>query len=561
MYSLPPEGAFAPWDGPAALKIWKRNTMKLSAQPITLLVCALGGEGGGVLAEWLVEAARRAGHPAQATSIPGVAQRTGATTYYLEFSPLPADALDGRRPVFGLNPLPGRLDLLVSSELLETARQIGNGMTSGTHTRIITSSARTLTTRERMVPGDGRQDEAALLSLIRSHSREHHVVDMAGLTRQAGTVVSAVLFGCIAASGLLPWGREVCEATVREAGGAGAEASLRGFALGFEAIDRQRAQARQIDRLLAPEARDLPPAPSLPAALAQALAQWPEPLRDRVALGLARVIDYQDAAYGALYLQRLRGLQTAEQQADPAGLQGLAATHEAARWLALWMSFDDIVRVADLKRRASRWQRVRAETRAAEGELLKVWEHFKPGLPEIAGLLPAAWAQRLLAIDRRRQARGQPAWTMPVRLGTHTVHGQLALAALAGLRWLRPRGTRWAEEQRRIGLWLTAVESGLRADARLGLELARCGRLTKGYGETHERGRGVLDHLLVQFGSGSVIADPRARADALAQAREAALADAGGQALDATLRAHGAAPRPLREQPIRWMRRPGAARP
>ena len=93
-----------------------------STQPITVLVSALGGEGGGVLAEWLAAVARQAGHPAQATSIPGVAQRTGATTYYLEFWPQPDTALGGRRPVFGLTPLPGKLDLLVSSELLETVR-------------------------------------------------------------------------------------------------------------------------------------------------------------------------------------------------------------------------------------------------------------------------------------------------------------------------------------------------------------------------------------------------------------------------------------------------------
>jgi Pyruvate/2-oxoacid:ferredoxin oxidoreductase gamma subunit len=174
--------------------------MKNTTQPISILLCALGGEGGGVLAEWLADTARRAGYPAQATSIPGVAQRTGATTYYLEFSPVSASELGGRRPVFGLNPLPGRLDLLVSSELLETARQIGNGLASSAHTRVITSSSRTLTTAEKMQMGDGRQDDAALLAIVRQHSQQHHVLDMAQLTRQAGTVVSAVMLGCIAAS-------------------------------------------------------------------------------------------------------------------------------------------------------------------------------------------------------------------------------------------------------------------------------------------------------------------------------------------------------------------------
>ena len=103
-------------------------------RPISILLCALGGEGGGVLSEWLVDAARQAGHPVQGTSIPGVAQRTGATTYYVEIFPLPHSALAGRRPVFSLYPVPGALDLLVSSELLETVRQIGSGMASAQRT-------------------------------------------------------------------------------------------------------------------------------------------------------------------------------------------------------------------------------------------------------------------------------------------------------------------------------------------------------------------------------------------------------------------------------------------
>ena len=90
--------------------------------PVTLLICALGGEGGGLLSEWVVDAAQRAGLAVQSTSVPGVAQRTGATTYYVEIFPLPLVQVQGRHPVFSLYPVPGALDLLVSSELLETAR-------------------------------------------------------------------------------------------------------------------------------------------------------------------------------------------------------------------------------------------------------------------------------------------------------------------------------------------------------------------------------------------------------------------------------------------------------
>ncbi|HKB55267.1 MAG TPA: 2-oxoacid:acceptor oxidoreductase family protein, partial [Ramlibacter sp.] len=207
----------------------------MTDRPFTLLVCALGGEGGGVLSQWLVDTAREAGHPAQSTSIPGVAQRTGATTYYIEVFPQPMAALRGRRPVLSLSPVPGALDALVSSELLETTRQIGSGMTSPDRTVVITSSARTFTTQERMHLGDGRADSAPWLQVVREFSREHHVFDMDAIARETGTVVSAVMLGAIAGSGVFPFTRGQYEAVVRASGG-GAEASLRGFGRAYEMV-------------------------------------------------------------------------------------------------------------------------------------------------------------------------------------------------------------------------------------------------------------------------------------------------------------------------------------
>jgi indolepyruvate ferredoxin oxidoreductase beta subunit len=542
-------------------------TMKNTTQPITVLLCALGGEGGGVLAEWLIEAARRAGYPAQATSIPGVAQRTGATTYYLEFFPVPLAELAGRRPVFGLNPLPGRLDLLVSSELLETARQIGNGLASSTHTRVITSASRTLTTAEKMPIGDGRQDDAALLSLVRQHNQTHHVLDMAQLTREAGTVVSAVMLGTIAASGVLPFGRDVYEAVVRgepATPGKAAQASLRGFALGFEAVMRQREQTRAVAELLSNDEHTMTiprwdGAEKASKMLEKALATFPAPLRERIALGLARTTEYQDAAYGQLYLERLQAVLASEQQADPAGASGYATTHEVARWLALWMAFDDIVRVADLKSRASRWSRVVGEVKATEGDLLRLYDHFKPGVPEFAALLPPRWAVRLQRWDRARVMRGQLPWALPLKVGTHSVIGMLGLRVLAACRRLRPMGSRYATEQALIQQWLDAVVLGLRTHAALGHEIALCGRLIKGYGSTNERGKDNLLHVLQHLADAPALADPLARARAIAAARTAALQDEAGTQFDATLRAHGAPARPVPEQPIRWMRKPRTA--
>jgi indolepyruvate ferredoxin oxidoreductase beta subunit len=526
-------------------------------EPISLLVCALGGEGGGVLAQWLVETARYAGYAVQATSIPGVAQRTGATTYYTEVFPLPLAQLGGRRPVFSLNPVPGALDALVSSELMETARQIGHGLASPERTLVISSSARALTTMERMQMGDGRLPSERLLALARTFSREHHVFDMNAVARDNGTIVSAVLLGAIAGSGLFPFGREAYEAVVRGGGasagqggvGQAAAASLRGFAKAFEIVSAPRAQAAQVRALLSGDA-PVPHAPGLPPQWAQ---RFPQATQDMLVLGHARLLDYQDPSYGALYLQRMARVLEAERGADADGTHEFATTREMARWLALWMAFDDIVRVADLKSRASRWQRVKDEVKTGDGDLLKVYDHFKPGLPEFAALLPGRLASRLLAWDHARALKGRTPWALPLKVASHSVLGMLALRTLASLKWLRQRGSRYGAEQAMIERWLAGVLEGARRDWRLGHELALCGRLIKGYGSTNERGKNNLLHVLDHLAHG---ADAAQAALAVAAAREAALQDEGGKALDQLLHAHGAPPRPLKAQPIRWMRRP-----
>ncbi|MET3514806.1 indolepyruvate ferredoxin oxidoreductase beta subunit [Pseudacidovorax sp. 1753] len=526
-------------------------------RPLTLLLCALGGEGGGVLTEWLIEAARHAGYAAQSTSVPGVAQRTGATTYYVEVFPVPLAQLQGRQPVFSLVPAPGALDVIVSSELLETTRQIANGMADPTRTQVITSSSRSLTTAERMALGDGRADAAQLLEVVRRFSRAHQVLDMAAMARECGTVISSIMYGAIAGSGVLPWPRAAFEAAIHDpasgkAPGATAAASLRGFARAYEAVNAPRQQAAFVDALLKDPKVEATPAPTLPADLA---SRFPPAVHEMMALGHARTLEYQDGAYASRYTDRLARVLDAERASAPAGAHGWAITREMARWLALWMAFDDIVRVAALKARASRAERVRMEVKAGEADLLRVYDHFKPGVPEFAALLPPALARRLQDWDRARQRRGQSPWALPLKVGSHSVMGMAALRLLASLRRLRPIGSRFAEEQRLIEHWLAAVQAGAREDWALGHELALCGRLIKGYGSTNERGKAnllhIVDHLARSPGR-----TPAERAQAIAAAREAALADEAGTALDATLRAHGAPPRPVAEQPIRWMRRP-----
>jgi len=523
-------------------------------RPITILVCALGGEGGGVLAEWLVDTATAAGHSVQSTSIPGVAQRTGATTYYVEVFPRPDAELNGRKPVFSLTPVPGALDLLVSSELLESVRQIGQGMSHAARTQVISSRSRSLTTAEKMQLGDGRADAEALMQILREHSAQAFLIDMDALARSAGTVISAVLFGAIAASGVLPFAGDAFRHTIR-AGGKGVDASLRGFDMAFDALSALRDERAVVAEAVVAASR----APTRAGSVAASwLSGLPAEAREIAALGHARVHEYQDARYAALYVERLQRVLAAERAGDPGAANGFATTRETARHLALWMAFDDIVRVAELKCRTARFARVRAEVRAGDAELLRIHDHFKPGVAEVAALLPASLAAALTRWDRRRVARGRPSLALPIKLPSHGVAGLLALRALASLKGLRRRGSRFVAEQAQIERWLAAVEAGARSDAALGRELAECGRLIKGYGATNERGNDNLLHIVDQLAQAAPFETPAARAAAIATARRAALADDAGTALDAALAGLGALPRPVKSQPIRWVRqRPG----
>src|SRR5512143_3496886 len=192
--------------------------MSLPERPITILIAALGGEGGGVMADWLIDAATACGYPAQSTSIPGVAQRTGATTYYLEIFPATIAQLNGKQPVFSLTPSPGNVNIMVASELVEAGRAMQNGYVSPERTTLIASTHRIYATVEKMQMADGRYDADRVVAASRELAKKAVLFDMRKLAQESGTVINAVLFGAMAGSGVLPLSREACEDAIRKSG-------------------------------------------------------------------------------------------------------------------------------------------------------------------------------------------------------------------------------------------------------------------------------------------------------------------------------------------------------
>ena len=511
-------------------------------QPVKLLIAALGGEGGGVLTGWIVRAAESQGFPVQSTSIPGVAQRTGATTYYIEILPV-ADA-GAKRPVLALAPGVGDVDMMVASELMEAGRAVAAGFVTPDRTLAIASTSRSFVMGEKIAMGDGRYDSQRLAKAIEDRSKAHILIDMEAIARRTGAFINSVMLGVIAGSRRLPIPVEAFESAIR-ADGKGADGNLRGFRAGLEAAqgDTDTFSARPRESGDPGRHGENTYPVTLDSRLrgnergeAGASEAWPDVARDVIAEGVRRLTAYQDAAYARLYLDRLAAIREADERANAGG----ALLRETARHLALRMSYEDVIRVAQAKTDPERLARIASEVQAKSGEPVKIVEFLKPGIDEFCSVLPPSLARRVLAYAEKHPRLARFHWGMEVN--TASVSGWLRFRLLAKLQRLRPRTHRYAEEQREIERWLTLITESAARSRELALEVAGCARLIKGYGDTHQRGarnyRQIEEHVIRPALAGRI--PLHKAADAVASARTAALVDPDGESLAKCLDAIGA---------------------
>lgn len=493
----------------------------VAPRPITILIAALGGEGGGVLTDWIVGAATRCGFPVQSTSIPGVAQRTGATTYYVEIVPVPAAELGGRQAVLALAPGVGDVDIVLASELLEASRCVAAGFVTPDRTAMIASTSRSYLVVERIAMGDGRLDSERLIKAIQEHAQSHLLVDMEALSRQSGAMINAVMLGLLAGCGRLPIPVATLEDAIR-ADGKAVEANLRGFRAGLDAA-RQGEVTRSVPIDQPTEA----PAKPTRSTLEQTVADMPPAAREIVAHGVQRLVAYQDEAYARRYLDRLAPIRKADDHAKADG----RLLREVARHLALRMSYEDVIRVAEVKIDPERLARIAAEIGVKPGEPFTVTEFLKPGIEEMCSVLPPWLAKPILAFAARRGWLDRWHWGMAVN--TASITGFLRFWLLAKLRPWRPKTYRFAQEQRAIESWLGLIQSAAQLSGDLALEVTECARLIKGYGDTHKHGSANFEqietHVIRPTLAGRI--PLRLGTDAVASARVAALADPEGDAL------------------------------
>jgi indolepyruvate ferredoxin oxidoreductase beta subunit len=465
------------------------------ARPQSVLIAALGGQGGGVLTEWLVGAAAHARYPAQATSIPGVAQRTGATTYYVEV--LPARVEPGSpEPVFSLYPTAGDVDVIIASELLEAGRTLEMDYASPQRTTLVASTHRLFAIGEKTVAGNGVFPRERLEEAARQLTRRLIAFDALEVARRAGSEVNAVLLGAVAAARVLPMAFADYQAAIRE-GAVAVERNLAGFEAGIQAVEMGSVTAPAEETALpwaewrSERAARLGRREAAFVDLTRRIEnEFPPTLHRVLAEAVARLIDYQDSRYATLFLERVRRVRERD--------QGIRLTGIFARRLAVWMTYEDAIRVSDLKTRRARFDRIRQEHGALDGETVVVTDYLKPDLDEIYGLLPAAVGAPIARWAERRWPHGRPTLTQHVK--TTSILGFLRVWTLGRLRFLRLSSLRYQRESALMARWEGAVLETALLDEELACEVAELATVVKGYGEVRRRlSRGltrVLDEVV-----------------------------------------------------------------
>lgn len=490
-------------------------------RPISIAILAMGGQGGGVLTDWIVRLAEGQGWVAQSTSVPGVAQRTGATLYYIECMP----PQDGLKPILSLMPTPGDVDVVMAAEFMEAGRSILRGLVTPEKTTLIASDHRAFATVEKIAPGDAIADSSVVSQAIGVVAKREIVFDMNALATRHGSMISAVLFGALAASNALPFDIVAFRALL-EGEGKGKNSSLAAF---------EAASAQATRPVTASDAPDIAPAqaaPVPPAGLAARIDRdMPTPTREMARLGAAKVVDFQDEAYGHEYLDLLARLRDADEGAGGAA-RDYAFTTTAAKYLANAMAYDDVIRVADLKTRATRRARVEKEIGLKDGQVLQTTEYFHPRAEELIGMAPKAWAEWLAARPRlvewidARVNKGR-------RVKTYSASGFATLYVLAGLKSRRRGSHRHAIEVTHRDAWISRAIETVGRNYDLGVEVLNCRRLIKGYSDTHARGLTNYDRVM------TAIVKLEKREDAADWARrlrEAAIRDASGATLEGAIK-------------------------
>ena len=436
----------------------------------SILITALGGEGGGTLMNWIIDCARSQKLFVQGTSVPGVAQRTGSTSYYIEICD--RSFYNEKEPVLSLYPKPGRVDIVIASELLEAARVLEKGYINPERTTLITSSSRTYTNLEKSHLLDGRFNHEKIMNACKDMSKTFICLDLNSMAIEHSTIVSATMFGALAGSGVLSWKKDIYEDIFQD--NIFGKNSLSGFNFAY-----QQVQSISDNTLRDKENINL----NIESKINNVNESLSNEFFSIINLGKERCTDYQNNKYSELFMTRVNKLMPVINKNDP---KILSIVENIVRRLALWMTYEDIPRVAQLKIKPDRFVKIKNEINLKTNQILFVQDIFKPGLNEIGAMLPNKIGRWF--IRNKKIVNHLPFVGKGMKINSSTISGFLVLKTLSLFRFIRPISLRYKEEQNNIDKWIDNIILSLDQSISFSEGLADMPQILKGYGDTWDRG-------------------------------------------------------------------------
>lgn len=456
-------------------------------KPIKIALLAVGGDGGGVLTGWIAQLAENNGYFVQYTYIAGVAQRTGATVYYIELFPTKnlQDNVAEKTPVLSQMPGPHDVDILMATELMEAGRSIQRGFVSK-KTTMIFSTNRNLAIREKESSGDGIADGAKIFEMTEKYSKKSLFGNLKLIATKNGSIVSSSLFGALAASGTLPFSKDEFIKVIETSGGKGITQSLNSFNEAYEYIKDFISQPK-------PYLPDIRPAvfQALPTSvsskklneiLEEVKSKFPMETHDVVWHGLNHVIDFQDLKYGKVYLDKV--LQILNLDSSDKNYQ---LTRQTAKNLAVGMAYDDLIFVSDEKTKKYRQKEVYQQVGAKENEIVNTLDYLHPGYEEVIGFLPASLGKKYIDNEKMRDFYKRK-FDKDRRMHSTGLFNFLMLYVMGGMRGWRMKTFRHYEEMENVDQWLERIKTITKVNYNLAVEVANSYRLKKGYGDTYKKG-------------------------------------------------------------------------
>jgi len=467
--------------------------MKNSSDILKILIPAVGGQGGGVLTEWLVNAFLKSGYDVQGISLPGLSQRAGSTVYYIETY----KSGDGdKQYIFSQYPLPGDVDIILCQEFLELGRVLEHGYGSD-KTTIISSKHRIYSTLEKLPIASGIFSREKLERIAHEFSSTFIGIDALQIAKDNNMddlAVNAILFGALAASKSVPLSIETLKSAIEQTGIA-VKNNIIAFDIGYNYVrnnshdiinDKTFNFEKAVEEKLL--TIDKKQRDDFLELAGQVKNEYPAKLTEILLESVYRLTDYQDTAYAARYLDNVKRVFLIDKSK---GISSYILTEYFSKNLALLMSYEDGIRVAELKTRSMRMQRIRNEMQIREDQLFRVIDYLKPDAYEIYGLFPNFIVIPILKIANllhfRHLKNGSNKVTFAQKPLTSSFSGFLRLWLLTKIKFLRLYSHRYHNESRIIGKYIESTVMYSKTNYDLGIIVARSGSLVKGYGDVRRR--------------------------------------------------------------------------